>query len=75
MEWPDDSRYYLLFRVPLAYILVCLDMIRTFVESEKKKEAEKWMATEDRGDLEGLMESLQQHKYESSDCTVYLGSI
>ena len=63
MEWPNASRYYLLFRVPLVYILVCLDVIRVFVESEKKKEAEKWMAIEGHGDLEDLMEALKQYRY------------
>jgi len=61
MEWTKGSRYYLLFRVPLAYILVCLDVIGEFVES-KKKEAKKRMATEDDRDLEGLMETLHQHR-------------
>ena len=62
MEWSKDSRYYLLFRVPLAYILVCLDTIKAFVESEKK-EAKKRMMTEDHKGLEDLMEVLNQCRY------------
>jgi hypothetical protein len=58
MEWTKESRYHLLFRVPLAYILVCLDVIGEFVES-KKKEAKKRMATEGDKDLEELMEALR----------------
>ena len=54
---------------------MCLDVIQVFVESEKKKEVEEWMATEGRGDLYGLMESLQRHMYDSGDCTLYLGSV
>ena len=61
MEWTKGSRYYLLFRVPLAYILVCLDVIGEFIES-KKKESKKRMATEDDRDLEELMEALHQQR-------------
>jgi len=73
MEWPKDSRYYLLFRVPLAYILVCLDTIKAFVES-KKKEAKKRMMTEDHGGLEELMDALNQYRYDCAECTLYRGS-
>jgi hypothetical protein len=73
MEWSKGSRYYLLFRVPLAYILVCLDVIKAFVESEKK-EAKKRVMTEDDRDLEELMEALRQHRCDSVDCTLYQGS-
>ena len=62
MEWPKNSRYYLLFRVPLGYILVCLDTIKAFIELEKKQ-AKKRMMTEDHGGLEELMEALNQYKY------------
>ena len=51
MEWSKDSRYYLLFRVPLAYILVCLDTIGSFADSGKK-EAKKRMMAEDHRKLE-----------------------
>ena len=74
MEWTKDSRYYLLFRVPLAYILVCLDTIGAFAESGKK-EAKKRMGTEDHRSLEDLMDNIQQHRYDSVDRTSHLGSI
>ncbi|KAF9644922.1 hypothetical protein BDM02DRAFT_822801 [Thelephora ganbajun] len=47
-------------RVPLAYILVCLDAIKAFAESEKK-EAKKRVMTEDDKNLEELMETLDKH--------------
>ena len=62
MEWSKGSRYYLLFRVPLAYILVCLDAVKAFVESEKKEAKKRVMTEDDRG-LEELMKSLNQHRY------------
>lgn len=61
MEWTKESRYYLLFRVPLAYILVCLDVIGEFVES-KKKESKKRMKAEDDKDLEEVMEALHHQR-------------
>jgi len=70
MEWSKKSRYYLLFRVPLAYILVCLDTIKAFVESEKK-EAKKRTMTEHHTKLEELMEILTQHRCDNVDCTLY----
>lgn len=73
MEWTKGSRYYLLFRVPLAYILVCLDAVKTFVESEKK-EAKTWVTTKDDKDLEELMEAINQYRYDSVNCTLYQGS-
>jgi len=73
MRWPKDSRYYLLFRVPLAYILVCLDTVKAFVESEKK-EAKKRMMTEDHGGLEELMEALNQYRCDGADYTSDRGS-
>jgi hypothetical protein len=73
MEWSKGSRYNLLFRVPLAYILVCLEVIGAFIESEKK-EVKKRIKTEDDKDLEELMETLTQHRYDSVDCTLYEGS-
>jgi len=66
MKWANGSRYYLLFRVPLAYILVCLDEIKAFVESQKKG-AKKRMMTEDHGGLEELMEALNQYRYDNSE--------
>jgi len=64
MEWTKESRYNLLFRVPLAYILVCLDVIGGFVES-KKKESKKRIATEDNRGLEELMDAVQQQRCDS----------
>ena len=72
MEWTQDSRYYLLFRVPLAYILVCLDTIKAFTESEKKQ-AKKRMGTEDHRGLEELMEALNQYRYEGTGHPLYRG--
>ena len=73
MEWPKDSRYYLLFRVPLAYILVCLDIIGAFADSGKK-EANKRMKTARNKDLEKLDETRKQYMYDSVDSTLYKGS-
>ena len=70
MKWAKGSRYYLLLRVPLAYILVCLDTIKAFSESEKK-EAKKRVMTEDDKNLEELMESLKQHRYDHINRTLY----
>ena len=61
IEWTKNSRYYLLFRVPLAYVLVCLDTIKAFVESEKK-EAKKRMMTEHHSKLEELTETLTKQR-------------
>ena len=72
MEWSKNSRYYLLFRVSLAYVLVCLDTIKAFVESEK--EAKKRTKAEDHIKLEELMETLTQHRYDNVDYTSYQGS-
>ena len=67
IKWFKNSQYYLLFRVPLAYVLVCLDLVRVFLES--KKEAEKQNRTRDyRGPLE-------QYRYGSVNCTLHLGPI
>jgi len=60
MQWTEGSRYHLLFRVPLAYILVCLDVTGGFVES-KKKEAKKRLTAEGDKNLEELMDALQQY--------------
>ena len=65
MEWSKNSRYYLLFRVPLAYILVCLDAVKSFVES-KKKESKRRLMIEDHKGLEELMDALNQYGYDST---------
>jgi len=70
MEWSKDSQYYLLFRVPLAYILACLDTVKAFIESEKK-EAKKRLMIEDHADLEGSMEALNQFRYDSIDFALH----
>ena len=70
VEWPKGSRYYLLFRVPLAYILVCLDVIEAFVESEKKEAKKRVMTEDDRG-LEELMKALAQHRSDSIDHALF----
>ena len=69
MEWSKDSRYYLLFRVPLGYILVCLDAIKVFAEF--KKETKKRMMTEDHKGLEESMEAISQHRCVDIDCILY----
>ena len=71
MEWTKDSRYHLLFRVPLAYILVCLDVVGGFVES-KKKETRKLLAAEGDKGLEDLMDTLQQYRCDSIDYRLQL---
>ena len=63
MGLPINSRYYLLFRIPLAYILVCLDMIGAFAGS-KKKEADKRMKTAGHRELEELMEARKKCRCE-----------
>jgi len=70
MEWTEGSRYYLLFRVPLAYILVCLDAVKSFAESEKK-ESKKRMMTEDHKGLEELMDALNIYRYDDADHALY----
>jgi len=61
MGWSKDSRYYILFRFPLAYILVCLDVIKTFVESKKEDAKERVVAGRGK-DLEELKEALSQYR-------------
>jgi len=68
MEWTKDSRYYLLFRIPLADILVCLDTIGAFAESEKKG-TNKRMRTAGDKDLEELMGACNQYRCDDVDCT------
>lgn len=63
MEWTKDSRYHLLFRVPLAHILVCLDATGGFCELRKKEVKKRLAAEGDDSDLEELMEALQQYRY------------
>jgi len=73
MKWAKGSRYYILFRVPLAYILVCLETIKAFVESEQKV-AKKRMMTEDHKGLEESMEALNRYMYDKANSTLCQGS-
>jgi hypothetical protein len=70
MKWTKDSQYHLLFRVPLAHILVCLDVIGEFVESKKKK-AKKRVTAEGDKDLEESMEALQKYRCDGIDRRPY----
>ena len=65
IEWPKDSQYCLLFRAPLADILVCLDVIKAFAES---KEANKRMRTASHKDPERLMEAGNQYRCDTVGC-------
>ena len=68
MEWSQDSQYYLLFRVPLADILVCLNVMGAFLES-KKKDASNRMKDVHIEELEELMEARSEYRYGSVGCT------
>jgi hypothetical protein len=72
MGWIKDSRYYILFRFPLAYILVCLDVIKSFAESGKK-EAKKLLMTAGHRGIEGQMEVINQYGYDSVSLHITLG--
>lgn len=61
MEWTKDSRYRVLLRVPLGYILVCLDSVGAFIKS-KKNEVKKQLTAEGDKGLEELMDALQQYR-------------
>ena len=73
IEWSKDSQYYILFRVPLAYVLVCLDAIKAAVEF-KKKGAKKRMMTDDDKNLEESMGVLDQYRCDGAVCILYRGS-
>ena len=66
MKWSKGSQYYLLFRVPLADILVCLDVIGAFFES-KKKDASKRMKEAHNKELDELMEARSEYRYGNID--------
>ena len=70
MEWPRDSQYYLLFRVPLGYILVCLDAIEALFGSEIKVLRKLIGDDADHEDLEELAEALYRYRCGSIDCTL-----
>lgn len=61
MKLSENSRYYLLFRTPLAHVLVCLDAIGAFAQS-KKKGANKRMKTASQKDLDELVEAHKQYR-------------
>jgi hypothetical protein len=69
MEWSKDSRYYLLFRVPLVDILVCLDTIGAFFQSEKKEATRRIMDPQTK-DHEELIRIIDQYRYERTDRTL-----
>lgn len=73
MEWSKDSRYFILFRVPLADILVCLDIVGTFFQSEKK-EANKRMVDPQNNNHEELNKAVDQYRYEKPSWTMCLVS-
>jgi len=73
IKWTKGSQYYVLFRVPLAYILVCLETIIAFVESEKKV-AKKRLMTEDYKGLEESIKALDRYRYDNANSTLYQGS-
>ena len=70
MEWPEDSRYYLLFRVPLAYILVCLDVAKAFIESEKEETKKRVITEGYRGLEHSLIGTLYQQRCDGADSTL-----
>ena len=61
MEWPKNSQYYILFRVPLGSILACLDTIAGFLSSEKGRANQK-MKEAGGKDLEAAMEVFNKLK-------------
>ena len=73
MEWSKDSRYYLLFRVPLAYILACLDAIKAFIDSEDDA-GKKRLNAGAYQDIDDLMEALTKYRYDNIDCALCSGS-
>jgi len=68
MELSKDSQYYLLFRVPLAYILIRLDAIATFARSKKDEANKRLMAPGHMG-TEDLMETIAQYRHDCIDST------
>ena len=71
-KW-EDLRYYLLFRVPLADILICLDLIWAFLKAEKK-DANKRMGAPKEKDGEELMDVIDQYMYDSAHFALRSGS-
>lgn len=70
MKWTKDSQYYLLFRVPLADILTCLDTIKTMSETEKKK-ANKRMNSSNNQDLDDVMDLITKIRCDSVYYVLY----
>lgn len=74
MEWCKDSQYYLLFRVPLADILVCLDTVGTFFRSEKKKASKRTIGSRHKDHKESV-EAVDRYGYGCcADCVLRSGS-
>jgi len=73
MRWPKGLRYYILFRVPLAYILVCLEVIEAFVGSERKAAGKRLMTGSYKG-FEESMKTLNRYRCDSVNPTLYQGS-
>jgi hypothetical protein len=70
MKWTKDPRYHLLFRIPLADILTCLDTIKGMSESEKKK-ANKRLNSSNNQDLDDVMDVITKIRYDSIDHVLY----
>ena len=73
MKWTKDSRYHLLFRLPLADILTCLDTIKGMTESEKKK-ANKRLNSSNNQDLDDVMDLITKIRCDSVDYVLDPGS-
>ena len=66
MEWSKDSRYYLLFRVPLGDILVCLDTIGAFFQSEKKEANKRMIEAQNKHHGE-FLKAVNKYRYDKRD--------
>ena len=69
MGLSKDSQYYLLFRIPLGYILACLDSIGAFFESEKRKVNKQMQGKSDR-DYAELTDAINKYRCDSISCTI-----
>ena len=73
MKWPKDSRYYLLFRVPLGDILVCLNTVGAFLASRKKEANKRITDTEKKGQGD-FAKAGDQYRYDRVGCALRSGS-
>lgn len=71
MKWSKDSQYYILFRVPLADILICLDVLKVFFDSQKKN-ANKRMKDAWGKEHERLDKAQVEYRYGMDDWTLPL---